>query len=147
MRILICYASTEGQTRKIARFCADQLFALGDTVELGHQRDTDLMQLGGLGLGGHARFALELGLQRLDLAEERLNLPLLRRSDVADLLADGRLDRGIGAQNCHLSLPLSMVGCCVMLGCRLTRFTFDIEGRVGNSSDAPSKLIMLSMDF
>jgi len=33
-RILICYASTEGQTRKIARFCADQLFALGHAVEM-----------------------------------------------------------------------------------------------------------------
>lgn len=34
MKILICYASTEGQTRKICRFCADQLFAAGHTVEL-----------------------------------------------------------------------------------------------------------------
>lgn len=34
MRILICYASTEGQTRKICRFCAEQLMARGDSVEL-----------------------------------------------------------------------------------------------------------------
>lgn len=34
MRILICYASTEGQTRKICRFCAEQLIARGDSVEL-----------------------------------------------------------------------------------------------------------------
>lgn len=34
MRILICYASTEGQTRKICRFCADQLVARGDSVEM-----------------------------------------------------------------------------------------------------------------
>lgn len=33
-RILICYASTEGQTRKIARFCADRLFALGHSIEM-----------------------------------------------------------------------------------------------------------------
>lgn len=34
MRLLICYASTEGQTRRICRFCADQLFALGHSVEM-----------------------------------------------------------------------------------------------------------------
>jgi len=34
VKILICYASTEGQTRKIARFCADRLFDLGHAVEL-----------------------------------------------------------------------------------------------------------------
>lgn len=34
MRILICYASTEGQTRKICRFCAEQLVARGDSVEM-----------------------------------------------------------------------------------------------------------------
>lgn len=34
MKILICYASTEGQTRKICRFVADRLFALGHAVEL-----------------------------------------------------------------------------------------------------------------
>lgn len=34
MRILICYASTEGQTRKICRFCAEQLMARGDSVEM-----------------------------------------------------------------------------------------------------------------
>lgn len=34
MKILICYATTEGQTRKIARFCADTLFARGHSVEL-----------------------------------------------------------------------------------------------------------------
>ena len=34
MRILICYSTTEGQTRKIARFCADRLFALGHSVEM-----------------------------------------------------------------------------------------------------------------
>ncbi len=34
MRILICYASTEGQTRKICRFCAEHLVARGDSVEM-----------------------------------------------------------------------------------------------------------------
>lgn len=34
MNILICYASTEGQTRKIARFCAGQLIASGHSVEV-----------------------------------------------------------------------------------------------------------------
>ena len=33
-KILICYASTEGQTQKICRFCMDQLFAMGASVEL-----------------------------------------------------------------------------------------------------------------
>jgi len=45
MKILICYASTEGQTRKIARFAADQLFSLGHTVELLSARDADLLDL------------------------------------------------------------------------------------------------------
>ena len=34
MTILIAYATTEGQTRKIARFCADHLNAKGASVEL-----------------------------------------------------------------------------------------------------------------
>jgi len=34
MRLLICYASTEGQTRKICRFCCDQLIAQGHSVEM-----------------------------------------------------------------------------------------------------------------
>jgi menaquinone-dependent protoporphyrinogen oxidase len=34
MTILIAYATTEGQTRKVARFCADHLIAQGHSVEL-----------------------------------------------------------------------------------------------------------------
>jgi menaquinone-dependent protoporphyrinogen oxidase len=34
MTVLIAYATTEGQTRKIARFCADHLIARGVSVEL-----------------------------------------------------------------------------------------------------------------
>lgn len=34
MNVLICYASTEGQTRKIARFCAHHLIAKGHSVEV-----------------------------------------------------------------------------------------------------------------
>lgn len=34
MTVLIAYATTEGQTRKIARFCADRLIARGQSVEL-----------------------------------------------------------------------------------------------------------------
>ena len=34
MNVLICYASTEGQTRKIAQFCASQLIAHGHIVEV-----------------------------------------------------------------------------------------------------------------
>jgi menaquinone-dependent protoporphyrinogen oxidase len=34
MTVLIAYATTEGQTRKIARFCADHLISLGKSVEL-----------------------------------------------------------------------------------------------------------------
>ncbi|MFU8883309.1 MAG: flavodoxin domain-containing protein [Rhodobacterales bacterium] len=34
MIVLIAYATTEGQTRKIARFCADRLIAQGHSVEL-----------------------------------------------------------------------------------------------------------------
>jgi menaquinone-dependent protoporphyrinogen oxidase len=45
MKILICYASTEGQTRKIARFCSDQLFALGHSVEVLPVADADPIDL------------------------------------------------------------------------------------------------------
>jgi menaquinone-dependent protoporphyrinogen oxidase len=45
MKILICYASTEGQTRKIARFCSDSLFALGHSVEVLHAPDAEPMEL------------------------------------------------------------------------------------------------------
>lgn len=34
MNILMCYASTEGQTRKIAQFCASQLIAHAHSVEV-----------------------------------------------------------------------------------------------------------------
>lgn len=34
MRILITYATTEGHTRKVCRFCADQLVSKGHAVEL-----------------------------------------------------------------------------------------------------------------
>ncbi len=39
MKVLIAYASTEGQTRKIARFCADHLVDTGHSVELAHASD------------------------------------------------------------------------------------------------------------
>lgn len=45
MKIAIIYATTEGQTRKIARFCADHLTEAGDSVELieaGDAGDIDL---------------------------------------------------------------------------------------------------------
>lgn len=41
MRILICYATVEGQTRKIARFCADQLVSRGHSVEVLSAADAD----------------------------------------------------------------------------------------------------------
>ncbi|CUH80038.1 flavodoxin domain-containing protein [Tropicibacter naphthalenivorans] len=39
MRILIAYTTTEGQTRKIARFAADHLTGRGHSVELLHASD------------------------------------------------------------------------------------------------------------
>ncbi len=39
MKILIAYASTEGQTRKIARYCADYLVGKGHSVELAGAAD------------------------------------------------------------------------------------------------------------
>lgn len=45
MKLLICYASTEGQTRKISRFCADQAFALGHSVEVLAAEDADPISL------------------------------------------------------------------------------------------------------
>lgn len=41
MTVLIAYATTEGQTRKIARFCADHLIARGHSVELLPLDDAD----------------------------------------------------------------------------------------------------------
>ena len=47
MKVLICYASTEGQTRKICRFCADQLIALGHSVEMLRIGDSDGLEMAG----------------------------------------------------------------------------------------------------
>jgi len=41
VKILIAYATTEGQTRKICRFCADALIDDGHSVELLHLDDDD----------------------------------------------------------------------------------------------------------
>ncbi len=46
MKILIAYASTEGQTRKIARCCADHLIDCGHSVELTHASDARDIDLG-----------------------------------------------------------------------------------------------------
>ena len=46
MNILIVYGTTEGQTRRICRFCADHLIAQGHSVELmqasGEEAEMDL---------------------------------------------------------------------------------------------------------
>lgn len=70
MYLLIVYATTDGQTRKIARFAADRLAATGQTVELLNAEDSDDLDLsrfdgailaGSLHAGGYqkslARFA------------------------------------------------------------------------------------------
>ena len=49
MKILIAYASTEGQTRKIVQFCADYLMEEGHNVELlpaADAKDIDLSRFG-----------------------------------------------------------------------------------------------------
>ena len=49
MKILIAYASTEGQTRKIVQFCADYLMDEGHNVELlpaADAKDIDLSRFG-----------------------------------------------------------------------------------------------------
>lgn len=45
MRILIAYATTDGQTRKIARFAADHLTGLGPSVELLAAADAEGLDL------------------------------------------------------------------------------------------------------
>lgn len=45
MKILIVYATTDGQTRKIARFCADRLADAGQAVELLPAADADPVDL------------------------------------------------------------------------------------------------------
>lgn len=55
MKIAIIYATTEGQTRKIARFCADRLTDSGVSTELVTAEDTgdlDLRRLAGVILAG-----------------------------------------------------------------------------------------------
>lgn len=47
MNILICYASSEGQTRKIARTCGDLLIARGHEVEIVDAKDADDAELAG----------------------------------------------------------------------------------------------------
>ncbi len=55
--ILIVYATTEGQTRKVARFCADELAGMGEGVELlpaaeARAEDTDTRAYDALILAG-----------------------------------------------------------------------------------------------
>lgn len=45
MRVLIIYATTEGQTRKIARFCSDQLASRGHSVEMLRVEDAGDLEL------------------------------------------------------------------------------------------------------
>jgi menaquinone-dependent protoporphyrinogen oxidase len=72
MYLLIAYATTDGQTRKIARFAADRLTAQGHSVELLNVEDAEGLDLarfsaavlaGSLHAGGYqkalARFATE----------------------------------------------------------------------------------------
>jgi menaquinone-dependent protoporphyrinogen oxidase len=47
MKILICYASTDGQTRKISRFCADQFISAGHSVEMLSASDANPFDLAG----------------------------------------------------------------------------------------------------
>ena len=49
MRILVVYATTDGQTRKIARFAADHLTDLGHATELLNAADTEGLDLGRFG--------------------------------------------------------------------------------------------------
>lgn len=55
MKVLIAYSSTEGQTRKIARYCADYLHGQGHTIELTEAkdaRDTELTRFDAVLLAG-----------------------------------------------------------------------------------------------
>ncbi|MGR3376940.1 flavodoxin domain-containing protein [Salipiger abyssi] len=46
MRVLVLYATTEGQTRKICRFAADRLVAEGHSVELLNAEDAEGLDAG-----------------------------------------------------------------------------------------------------
>ncbi len=67
MRYLIIYATTEGQTRKICRFCADQLNSQGHSVEMlrvGDAEDVELALFDAVILAGSihiGRLQAELG--------------------------------------------------------------------------------------
>lgn len=64
MYLLIAYATTDGQTRRIARFTADRLFAAGHSVELLNVTDAEGLDLarfdgailaGSLHIGGYQK--------------------------------------------------------------------------------------------
>ncbi|MFN3641426.1 MAG: flavodoxin domain-containing protein [Gemmobacter sp.] len=66
MRFVLIYATTEGQTRKIMRACADRLAAQGHSTELiaaGDAGDLDLSRADGAILGG----SLHAGIYQKDL--------------------------------------------------------------------------------
>lgn len=83
MYLLIAYATTDGQTRKIARYAADRLVRSGQSVELLDIKDADGLDLGrfdgailagSLHVGGYQKTLSEFACNRhADLA----NLPTL----------------------------------------------------------------------
>jgi menaquinone-dependent protoporphyrinogen oxidase len=78
MNLLVAYATTDGQTRKIARFAADRLTTQGHSVELLHVEDADGLSLdrfdaailaGSLHAGGYQKsLARYVSSAKVDLA-------------------------------------------------------------------------------
>ena len=81
MQILIAYATTDGQTRKIARFAADRLAGQGQAVELPNLEDAEGLDLarfdaailaGSLHAGGYQKALVRFA------SADRVNLALMR---------------------------------------------------------------------
>jgi menaquinone-dependent protoporphyrinogen oxidase len=114
MKLLIAYATTDGQTRKIARFAADHLADLGHTVELLNLEDAEGLDLarfdgavlaGSLHAGGYqkalVRFATEVATKLAQMPTMFLAVSLSAAGDDLDdwsglrnCLADFKADTG-----------------------------------------------------
>ena len=83
MKLLVAYATTDGQTRKIARFAADRLAGLGHAVELLNLEDAEGLDLsrfdgailaGSLHAGGYQKTLVRFA---TDAAAELAQMPTM----------------------------------------------------------------------
>ncbi|MGC9370726.1 MAG: flavodoxin domain-containing protein [Paracoccaceae bacterium] len=93
MKTAIIYATTEGQTRKIARFCADRLADAGDSVELIQAED-----------------ASDIDLSRFDGAILAASVHIMRYQKEMVEFATAQADALNGLRTLFLSVSLAAAG-------------------------------------